>query len=497
MKNPNIIFILADDMGYGDVSCMNPEGKIPTKSIDKIASQGMAFTNAHATSAICSPSRYSVLTGRYCWRRMPAGIVGVYGEPLLKPGRMTVAGLLKKAGYSTTCFGKWHLGMGWAKTGKKDGRLQKIDFTKPVDSGPLAYGFDEYFGVDVPNWPPFCFIEGDRTVGIPAGEAPFGISNEEISVKGPCVEGWKLEGILPGIIDKACGYIRKNAGSGKPFFVYLPLTSPHTPLAVNERWKGKSGLNLYADFVMETDAMVGRIIDALDETGSADETLLIFASDNGCAHYIGADYLESMGHFPSHIFRGYKSDAWDGGHRIPLVARWPGKIEPKSVCENPVSLSDFFATAADITGSAYPESAAEDSVSFLPILLGGAGRVRNEIISHSIYGKFSICIDGWKLILCPGSGGFGNHDVTDEEAAIRGYPKYQLYDLDSDPGEKINLYLQNADKASELKSVLDDIISRGRSTPGAPQPNDLRKIDADADIPPRNYSYDDWKGDTG
>ena len=478
MQTPNIIFILADDLGYGDVSCMNPQGKIPTPNIDRIAGEGIRFTDAHSASAVCSPSRYSILTGRYCWRKLDKGIVGVYGDTIIPPSRMTIADFLKRKGYTTGCFGKWHLGMGWNKIDEVPGCLPEVDFTKPVTAGPTTNGFDKYFGVDVPNWPPYCFIDGKDTIGIPSGEIPLSISNEEISVKGPYVNGWRLEDILPAITDRACQFIEEQAHNRNPFFMYFPLTSPHTPLAVNKPWRGKSGLNLYADFVMETDAMVGRILDMLSQMNIVENTIVAFASDNGCAHYIGASYLESQGHYPSYIYRGYKSHAWDGGHRIPFMIRWPEVVAPGGVYSHPVCLSDFFATAAEITGAEIPDSAGEDSISFLKALKGDFSAIREIVVSHSLSGKFTIRKGHWKLILCAGSGGFGeiHNDYSDSEARELGLPPYQLYNLDEDISETRNLYYENPDIVGELVGILREYVACGRSTPGKSQKNDIEVL---------------------
>jgi len=465
---PNIIFILADDLGYGDVSCYNSDGKIPTPNLDKLAAEGLRFTDAHATSAVCTPSRYSLLTGRYCWRKMPMGIVGPYGDTILPPERMTVANLLRDNGYSTACFGKWHLGMGWHKDN------DSYDFTKPIKSGPISNGFDDYFGVDVPNWPPFCFIENRNTVGIPAHEIPLETGVEGISYKGPCVEDWTLENILPEITNRTCNYIEEHAHTDKPFFVYFPLTSPHTPLAVNEPWKGASGLNLYADFVMETDAMVGRVMDTIEKAGISDNTLVLFASDNGFAHYVGAEFLESRGHFPSYIYRGYKFHAWDGGHRIPFIAHWPKTIAPGMVYDHHVSLADFFATVAEINDIHVPDNAAEDSVSLLPILEGSIKPVREAVISHSYKGMFAVRKGKWKLILCSGGGSFD--EISNGEALEQGLKPYQLYDMEADPSETTNLYPHCPEIFDELVALLKDYVNRGRSTPGKPQKNDLTNI---------------------
>ncbi|MGB9619842.1 MAG: sulfatase-like hydrolase/transferase, partial [Armatimonadota bacterium] len=280
-RKPNIVYVLADDLGYGDVACLNPRGKIPTPNIDKLATEGKVFTDAHSVSAVCSPSRYGILTGRYSWRsRLQRYIVECYWKPLIPPERLTVPALLRQHGYHTACIGKWHLGWNWPEglagshsTVKSDApatpatpeqqAVWRRVFSQPITGGPTSCGFDEYFGVDMPNWPPYCWIENDRTLGIPSEMLPSRLlGNNQANIPGPALADWKLEAILPTLTDRACRYIGKRAEDGKPFFLYFSLTSPHTPLAVNDDWKGKSGLNLYADFVMETDAMVGRVLRA-------------------------------------------------------------------------------------------------------------------------------------------------------------------------------------------------------------------------------------------
>ncbi|MEK7752327.1 MAG: sulfatase-like hydrolase/transferase, partial [Acidobacteriota bacterium] len=317
-SRPNILIILADDLGYGDVQCYNSQrGKIPTPNIDRLAAEGMRFMDGHSSSGVCSPSRYALLTGRYHWRsRLQQGIVPVWGAPLIAPDRLTVAGLAKEYGYRTGCIGKWHLGRDWPITqeqrkhftgfGGKAGGGGEVSatitdahratwrnvFSRPIPGGPTTRGFDEYFGTDVPNWPPYCFIENDRTVGIPSELLPAEkLATNQASLQGSALQGWQLETILPTLGGRATDFIRRQAAAKQPFLLYLPLTSPHTPLAVNEQWLGKSGLNLYADFVMETDAIVGRVLEALRESGVAENTLVLFTSDNGCAPYIGVDEL--------------------------------------------------------------------------------------------------------------------------------------------------------------------------------------------------------------
>ncbi|MHC4744936.1 MAG: sulfatase family protein, partial [Planctomycetota bacterium] len=392
----NVVVFFVDDMGYGDASCLNPDGKISTPNYDRLAREGMVFTDAHSSSAVCSPSRYGLLTGRYNWRStLQRGIVGVYGDPLIAPDRLTVAGLLREHGYRTGCIGKWHLGMGWdfdvsdvflpgrdtyrsevfphdRDATDEERELWRKAFAKPTTGGPTTRGFDYYFGVDVPNWPPYCYIENDRTIGAPSEFLPARmLENNQASVPGPAMPYWHFEQLLPMWAKKADAFITERASQNEPFFLYLPMTSPHTPLAVNPEWIGKSGLdNLYADLVMETDDIFGRVLDSLDRNGVADDTLVMFASDNGCAHYIGVKQMEAQGHYASGRFRGYKSDAWDGGHRIPCIVRWPGVIEPGSTSDQIVCLTDLMASVADIVGDDLNDSTAEDSVSLLPIFRG-------------------------------------------------------------------------------------------------------------------------------
>ncbi|MEE3075605.1 MAG: arylsulfatase [Planctomycetota bacterium] len=488
-SKPNIVIIYADDLGYGDVQCYNPDrGRIPTPHIDLIASQGMRFTDGHSSSGVCSPSRYTLLTGRYHWRsRLQSGIVGLWGAPLIIPERMTIGSLAKKSGYRTACIGKWHLGWNWpipneqkeffrttGYNGKKD--LVATDqhrdawrgaFTKPITGGPIAVGFDEYFGTDVPNWPPYCFIENDRTVGIPSefGAAELFINNQA-SQQGPALEGWELEPILPALGDRACKFIQREAKTAEPFLLYMPLTSPHTPLSVNDEWKGKSGLNLYADFVMETDAVVGRVLDALRESEIEQDTLVVFTSDNGCAPYIGVGDLEKQGHFPSGPLRGYKADVWEGGHRVPFIVRWPGVVEADSVCNQLVHQADLLATFAEILSEQVPADAGEDSFSLLPLLHGRDMSVRETSVSCSIRGIPSIRKGDWKYIPAPGSAGWGKGGDQSQP--------HQLYNLANDLEEANNLASDQPERVVQLQTLLETLITNGRSTPGEHQNNDVK-----------------------
>lgn len=473
----NFVIILADDLGVGDVQCLNPlEGKIPTPRLDHLAGQSMIFSNAHSSSALCSPSRYSIMTGRYAWRtRLRSGVLVPYDPPLIAADRLTLPELFKQRGYETACIGKWHLGWDWPKT---DG---KVDFTQAIAQGPTTRGFDYYFGTDVPNYPPYCFIENDRTVGQPtAWKVKTGL--EVSGIPGPMLPGWNTEEILPTIADRAVRYIAERAGDKKPFFLYVPLTSPHEPVAPTKQWQGKSGISSQADFIMETDDVVGQIDRALEARGLAGNTLLIFTADNGHNPFIQLEALLEHGHHPSGPYRGYKWDIWDGGHHEPFLIRWPGKVQPGSICPDMICLSDLMATSAEILGTKLPDNAGEDSVSFLPDLLGTArGPVRKALVHQGGAGGLAIREGRWKLECCPGSNGQpGPPNIipikdhwTDAEARKMGLPPVQLYDMEADVGETNNVEAAHPEIVARLMKLLEKYITDGRSTPGAAQKNDI------------------------
>lgn len=478
---PNIVIILADDLGYGDPRCYNPaKGRIHTPNIDRLAAQGMRFTDAHSSSGVCSPSRYALLTGRYHWRtRLQNGIVGVWGTPLIAPDRLTIAGLAKAQGYRTAAIGKWHLGRDWPiAEGKQDlfrnfpkgsaaNDAQRAAwaeaFAKPIPGGPTSRGFDLYFGTDVPNWPPYCFIENDRTVGIPSELLPAGLlGNHQASLPGPALPGWKLEGILPALADRACGFISQCASEDKPYLLYLPLTTPHTPLAVNREWKGKSGLgNDCADLIMETDAVVGRVMDAVEKTGKAADTLVLFTSDNGFAAYVGAKDLERQGHFPSGPLRGYKTEVFEGGHRVPFIVRWPKVVKAGGVSGQLAHHADLIRTVSDILEKPLADDAGEDSFSLLPILRGEDKPARPHAVSCAASGVPCLREGDWKLIFGP-----------DPKAPKAG--DFQLYNLAEDLGETRNLAADQPQRVSRMRQLMEKLITAGRSTPGKPQKNDVR-----------------------
>lgn len=466
-KKPNLVYVLADDLGYGDVRCLNPDrGKIPTPNVDRLAAEGLTFTDAHSGSSVCTPTRYGILTGRYAWRtRLQSGVLGGYSPPLIAPGRRTVASLLQQHGYATACIGKWHLGWTWAggEGGDDLSKNYAVDYTQPIRNGPTALGFDYFYGISGSlDMPPFIFIENDRPVGVPTVEKTW-------IRKGPAHKDFEAADVLPTLTRKAVEFIDRHAS--RPFFLYLPLNSPHTPIVPSAAWQGKSGLGPYGDFVMETDWALGEVLQALDRNGLAENTLVVFTSDNGCSPAAGVRDLEARGHFPSHVFRGYKADIWDGGHRVPFITRWPAVVKPGGTCGRLVGLTDLLATVADLLGEKLPDDAGEDSVSLRPLLRGQDRAVRETVIHHSIQGRFAIRDERWKLILGPGSGGWAS--PRDPEALRQGLPPIQLYDMAADPGEKINVHDKHPEVVERLIKILEKHVTDGRSTPGAPQANDV------------------------
>jgi arylsulfatase A len=474
---PNVVYILADDLGYGDPGCYNPQSKIPTPNIDRLAKEGVRFTDAHSPSAVCTPTRYALLTGRYAWRsRLQKGVQGPFSPPLIAEKLLTVPAMLREQGYSTAIIGKWHLGWGWPKP---DG--DKRDFTKPIPDGPTTRGFDTYFGTDVPNYPPYCFIENDRTVGIPSEAAPVG--KDMFNIAGLTVPEWKLVDILPGLEKRAVEHIAKAAKADKPFFLYLPLTSPHFPVVPTAEFKGKSKAGEFGDFVAQTDAVVGKVLDALKTAGVADNTLVIFTSDNGpevVEIKNGAyDRLKDYGHASMGTLRGTKRDAWEGGHRVPFVARWPGKIKPDTTCDETICHVDLMATLAAVLNVKLPDDAGVDSVNVLPALLGEKlnAPLREATVHHSAQGKFAIRKGEWVFILAPTGDDNGKRGEPDWLKKDRGYAAHtepgELYNLAKDPAQKSNQYATEAAKVTELAALMERYVADGRSTRGAKQKNDV------------------------
>jgi arylsulfatase A-like enzyme len=467
-KKPNIVYILADDMGYGDVSCLNEKSKIVTPHLDKLGAGGMIFQDGHASSSVCTPSRYSILTGRYNWRSwLKNGVTWGFDRPVIEPGRMTVASLLRDNGYSTACIGKWHLGWTWPKAGEaKD----DVDYTQPIQDGPTASGFDTFFGISASlDMPPYVYIENDRPTAVP-DRVIQGNSDKAYWRKGPIAPDFVHQEVLPTLTRKAVEWIEKSAETGAPFFLYFPLPAPHTPILPLPEFQGKSGTNAYGDFCLQVDDVVGQVMATLDRLGLTDDTIVIFTADNGCSPMANFEELAAVGHNPSYCFRGHKADIYEGGHRVPLLVRWPSRIRPGSSSSESVCLVDFLATCADMLGVTLPDHAGEDSVSNLPVWAGSAlaGPLREATVHHSIDGSFSIRKGKWKLEMCPGSGGWSTPRPGPECA---GLPPLQLYDLTADIGERRNVYLEHPDIVDELKNLLIQYVQNGRSTPGAKQDN--------------------------
>ena len=482
---PNIVYILADDLGYGDVRSFNPEGKIPTPNIDRLAEAGMRFTDAHSGSAVCTPTRYGLLTGRYSWRtRLQSGVCWGYSPPLIDSKRLTVASLLKQQGYRTSCVGKWHLGLGWTLKDpshqygdRKDEHWDNIDFSGPIRGGPCDLGFDEFFGIPASlDMHPYVYVRDDRVTSVPSRIIP---SSEDTGPfggmrfwrEGPIGDDFRLIEVLDQLTEEASDFISSQT-SDVPFFLYFPLTAPHKPIIPNEKFQGKSGLNPWGDFVMQVDWTVGRVMGALEEQGFADNTLIIVTSDNGAT--LGADFpaLISKGHDPSYIYRGQKADVYDAGHRVAFAARWPTVIEPSTTCSETICLTDLLATVAEIVGVTLPADAGQDSVSILPLMKQPAsGPVREAIVHHSVNGSFAIRKGRWKLLLCPGSGGWSH--PTPDEAWPSDLPRIQLYDLAEDPAEKNNVCLEHPAMVEQLQHLLQKYVREGRSTPGPMQNNDV------------------------
>lgn len=461
---PNIVYILADDMGIGDLGCYNGQSRVPTPYMDRLAAEGMRFTDAHSGAAVCTPTRYGILTGSYAFRtRLKRGVLAGYDPPLIDTMQLTVASLLRSAGYHTACIGKWHLGLDWPRhdnslpliNGDSWGEhtTENVDYQAEIGGGPVDCGFD--FGYILPaslDIAPYCYIENRKlarpmTGRIDGAHSERGVFWREADLQ----EGFRLEETLDHFTDQAVAYLRDRTGKGQsrqPFFLYLPLTAPHTPWLPREDLRGQSGAGLYGDFVVQVDQAVGRVLAVLEETGLAENTIVMLTSDNG-AHWLPAD-IEKYQHRANSRYRGMKSDVWEGGHRVPFLLRWPGIVDPASISNEVVCLTDLLATSAELAGVKIPDGQGIDSYSFLPVLKGEklTEPVRPYTIHHSIDGDFAVRRGKWKLIGTDGSGGWS--DPGQPEA-----PPFQLYDLDLDPEESTNLYGELPAVTAELEAILN------------------------------------------
>ncbi len=455
---PNILYILADDMGWGDPRCYNPQSHIPTPNIDRLASQGVRFTDMHSPSSVCTPTRYGVLTGRYSWRsRLKKGVLNGYSPNLIEPGRPTVASLLKARGYSTGAIGKWHLGLG---------DQPKADFSQPFNPSPITHGFDSFFGIPASlDMPPYVWVENDRAPQPPtlqtAGDDGLGGFRGRFYRAGAIAPGFEIDQVLPTVTAKAREFVQKQT-KARPFFLYLPLTAPHTPWAPLKEFQGRAQALPYGDFVTQVDDSVGRILKTLEDSGQAQNTLVVFTSDNGS--YWKQQDVDSTGHRSNANWRGMKADIYEGGHRIPFIARWPGRTRPGTVSSQLGCLTDLAATAAEISGATLPRNAAEDSFSLVPALTGTkpATPLREAVVHHSAQGMFAIRKGPWKLALGRGSGGF-TQPVSITPGP--GEPPAELYNLADDPGETRNLWADQQGKVKELTELLERYQRDGRSRP--------------------------------
>ena len=453
---PNIVYVLADDLGWGDLGSYNKDSGVPTPNADRLAREGIRFTDMHSPSSVCTPTRYGILTGRYCWRsRLKQGVLWGYSPNLIEPGRTTVASLLKSAGYHTGVVGKWHLGLG---------DQEKADYSKPLRPCPNDHGFDYFFGIPASlDMEPYVYVENDRVVEAPTGyttglKSPRGVFWRP----GPIAPGFVIDEVLPTLANKATKYIQERAAEReRPFFLYFPLTAPHTPWVPNEAFWGKSKAGDYGDFVAQVDSVVGRIMSALEENGLAENTLLIFTSDNG-AHWTPRD-KERFPHRANAHWRGMKADIWEAGHRIPFLARWPGRIQPGSTSHALGCLTDLLATTAEILGKPLGRDAGEDSYSLLRHLTGsGQWPARDAVVHHSADGMFSIRQGEWKLCLGLGSGGFSNPRKLDPNP---GEAAGQLYHIIGDAEEATNLYNERPEIVKRLSALLEKYQKEGHSRP--------------------------------
>ena len=474
-SKPNIVYILADDLGYGDVSALNPESKIKTPYIDKLSEEGMVFSDAHSNSSVCTPTRYGILTGQYCWRsRIKKGVLLGYSPSLIEENTPTVAHYLQNQSYTTACIGKWHLGVDFRL---KDGTYhegqpgvefteelkgfsdhEKIDFNQPAKGGPKGAGFDYSFILPASlDFQPYMYLENNLAVEAPTAYTPGNDLDAEPWAtgafwrQGQMAPSFSFEGVLPTFTDKAIEFINKQKSSDKPFFLYFPMNAPHTPWVPTDEFKGSSPVGQYGDFVQMVDAEVGKLLQSLKDNGFEENTLVIFTSDNGA--YWRPELIEKYNHRSNFTFRGMKSDVWEGGHHIPFFVKWPGNIKPGSSSNQTISLTDFFATAQNLfeTTSEKPE----DSFSFLSVALGKEeSNNRPPVIHHSGGGKFGIRHGDWKYIEGLGSGGFTEPKFPESKP---GEPEGQLYNLKTDPQEQENLYFSNPEKIEEMKVKLKQI----------------------------------------
>ncbi|HZO55460.1 MAG TPA: arylsulfatase [Bryobacteraceae bacterium] len=480
-NRPNIVVILADDLGYGDVGVYNPESKIPTPNIDRLAREGARFTDAHTPCGVCSPTRYGLLTGRYPWRtELKTQVLWPWDRPLIEKDRLTLPKLLKSVGYRTACFGKWHLGWDWATTDGSKVNAQvrigdpqreiryafakKVIFSEPVREGPTTRGFDYYFGVDLPNFPPYTFIENDTLQAAPTEQKP----DSMFGWPGAMKPGWKFEEVLPEIGRRAVSWVKEQARAGSPYFLYFPMTAPHTPIAPHPDFAGKSRAGAYGDFVFQVDAAVGQVMDAIRESGTAEDTIVIFTSDNGPEN-LTYPVLRDFGHASQGRLRGAKRMLWEGGHRVPFLAWAPGRIAAGRTENETICLTDVIATVAKLTGYKLPNDAAEDSYDVSAALFNQKREkpIREATVHHSMNNEYGLRQGDWVLIESAKS----EHGAAEPEwwRERHGIQKHsepgELFHLKEDLRETKNLYAQYPDRVKQMRALLNRYQTEGRSVP--------------------------------
>ena len=463
---PNIVIIYADDMGYGDLAVQNPHSKIPTPHLDALARDGMRFTDAHSSSGICTPSRYALLTGRYHWRKFH-GIVNSFDGPVFDD-ELTLSNMLRQHGYATACIGKWHLGWDWEAIRIGERRPEKVgarpgdyDWTQPVPGGPSARGFEYYFGDDVPNFPPYAWMENDRLQTIPTEPFKADPVPQEGAPEGrpgPMTPGWRLDAVMPTLTKKAVEWINQQKDSGKPFFLYFPWTSPHAPIVPTPEFQGKTEAGPYGDFVHQSDWSAGQILEALDANGFRDNTLVIFTCDNGPEHY-AYERIRKTGHRSMGGLRGLKRDIYEGGHRVPCVMRWPSVIAPGRVCDALIGQVDIMATIAAIIGFTLPDGAAEDSLNLLPLLRGDTPRtpIRAMHIHNTFEDRYAVRKGNWVFLNAKSGAHSRVPEWFDKENGYEPNPyEKALYNLEVDISQRNNLVAQHPELAAEMETLLQN-----------------------------------------
>ncbi len=469
---PSFIVILADDMGQGDLSCYNPASAWKTPHLDRLAAEGLRFDDAHSPSSVCTPTRYGLLTGRYAWRsRLKQGVLGGTSPSLIETGRPTLASALAARGYRTAVFGKWHLGLDWQMDG------QQAVWDQPFAGGPLDHGFGVFHGLAASlDMTPYVFLEGRKTAE-PVSRTLPEESGYRFVRSGPQGQTFELEQVQPTLIEKTIAFLHEHRREhpDRPFFIYVPLASPHTPIVPNREFQGRTPTP-YGDFCVEIDHGVGLILAALRDTGADENTFVVFAADNGCSPTANLDELKKHGHDSTLGRRGHKSDLYEGGHRVPFLVRWPAGLREKGVTTQLTCLTDLYRTFAELAGADVPDTAAEDSHSFAPLFKERASTspsLRAHAVHHSINGRFALRQGPWKLLMASGSGGWSPAPQGPDR------PPVQLYHLDDDPAETRNLATEQPGRVREMVAWLRTLIENGRSTPGPRR---------------ENHSAPDWPG---